>query len=440
MKLIAIAATLALAVLMFFVRREYKLAMLFLSTILLTPLILPFKGITPAIVLTLAFLLSEIPYLRIHWKRIRLSVILPYLLLALVAFALAVVTSPHLHNANSLGFFTLSELLSKQLAVVYGFLALRRNRSLQPLLTVSFVALLLMTVVGVANYFMGYSFYVEELLDESYSFITTSRFRVQATFNNPFDYGYICVLLALLFFYGFSQRQVTRTRFIIAQVCCLFGVIACNCRTVVFCYLVCLLVYFIAQRKEVKVKLTVLGASVALGLLLVLVVPRARRVLLSVFSIFDTNAVTDGSSLGMRLTQLGTVIYYIRDKVLFGNGVHFFEEDLGWDNGASGKEVDTDLFGLEGIGLNLLLERGVIGLLLFLAMMILLLVFICKYRKLGRKLYALGLSVFLLYILFSFMTGELNSARPAFYILGYVISNLTLRKRYLEWKKKHAES
>ena len=115
MKLIAIAATLALAVLMFFIRREYKLAVMFMSTILLTPLILPFKGITPAIVFTLAFLLSEIPYIRIHWKRIRFSVILPYLILALVAFALAVITSPHLHEANSLGFFTLSDLLSKQL-------------------------------------------------------------------------------------------------------------------------------------------------------------------------------------------------------------------------------------------------------------------------------------------------------------------------------------
>ena len=440
MKLIAIAATLALAVLMFFIRREYKLAVMFMSTILLTPLILPFKGITPAIVFTLAFLLSEIPYIRIHWKRIRFSVILPYLILALVAFALAVITSPHLHEANSLGFFTLSDLLSKQLAIVYAFIALRRNKSIQPLLTVSFAALLLMTLVGVVNYFTGYSFYVEELLDESYSFISTSRFRVQATFNNPFDYGYICVLLALLHLYGYSQRQETGGRFIIAQLCCLFGVVTCNCRTVLFCYLVCLIIYFVAQRKDIKVKLAVLGGSAAAGLLLMLLVPKARRMLLSVFSIFDANAVTDGSSLGMRLSQLGTVIYYIRDKVLFGNGVHFFEEDLGWDNGASGKEVDTDLFGLEGIGLNLLLERGVIGLLLFLAMILLLLVFICRHRKLGRKLYALGLSVILLYILFSFMTGELNSARPAFYLLGYVISNLTLRKRYLLWKKKHAES
>ena len=81
-----------------------------------------------------------------------------------------------------------------------------------------------------------------------------------------------------------------------------------------------------------------------------------------------------------------------------------------------------------------------VGLLLYLAMLILLIVFIFRYRKLGRKMYALGITVFVLYILFSFMTGELHSAVPSFYIIGYVIANLNLRKRYLEWRKSHAQS
>ena len=119
-------------------------------------------------------------------------------------------------------------------------------------------------------------------------------------------------------------------------------------------------------------------------------------------------------------------------------GVSFFGKDLEWDSG-SGLEVDSDLFGLEGIYLNLLLERGVIGLLLFLAMMAVIIVFICRNRKMGRRLYALGLTVFILYITFSFMTGELLSAVPTFYILGYVIAILSYRKRYVAWKKQYAK-
>ena len=221
MRLFAIALTLLCVVLMFFVRREYKLAIMFMATILLSLVILPLKGITASIALSLGFLVSEVPYIRIHWKRILKSVLFPYIIIVLVAFAIAVVTSPHLHEVNALGFFGLSELLTKQMALVYSFLALRKTKSIRPLLTVSFVALVIMTLIGVLNYAMGYSFFVEEFLDESYSFMRTTRFRVQATFNNPFNYGYICVLLAILHLYGYMQKMEPVSLFIPAQLCCL---------------------------------------------------------------------------------------------------------------------------------------------------------------------------------------------------------------------------
>ena len=137
----------------------------------------------------------------------------------------------------------------------------------------------------------------------------------------------------------------------------------------------------------------------------------------------------------MRLLQLGTVLVYISGKYfLFGRGVHFFELDLGWENG-SAMAADADLYGLEGIYLNLLLERGVAGFALYLAMMALVLVSLVRYRRTGRLLYALGLSVFVLYILFSFMTGELLSATPSFYLLGYVMANQARRARLPERRK-----
>ena len=85
MRLIAIALTLACVALMFFVRREYKLALMFMSTILLTALNLPFKSIPAESALSLGFLLSEIKYIRIHWKRILRSVLFPYVILVLVS-------------------------------------------------------------------------------------------------------------------------------------------------------------------------------------------------------------------------------------------------------------------------------------------------------------------------------------------------------------------
>ena len=439
MTALIIALTLLCAALMFFVPKEYKLAIMFMGTMLLSFVVLPIKGITARMVITISFLISELPDIRIHLRRILYSVMLPYLALVLVAFILAVVTSPNLHNINDFGYFALSELIVKQFALIYGFLVLRRKRSLKPLLMVSFAALVLMTLIGYFNLLTGSSFYIEQLAGDvqlDYDFTHKERFRVQATFVNPFDYGFMCVLLALLHFYGYLQRMETLSMLAISQSCCLFGVLSCNCRTVLLCYLVCALVFPIAMQKSRRMKLQILLGGFAAGMVVVLTVAPVRKLFFSMLTIFDASSMISGSSLGMRLLQFTTVLYYISGSYIwFGRGVHFFELDLGWGNGVY-LAADSDLYGLEGIYLNLLLERGVIGFAIYLAMMVLILVFIIRHRQMGRLLYSLGLSVFLLYFLFSFMTGELLSATPSFYILGYVVANQTFRKRFLEWRRK----
>ena len=439
MTALIIALTLLCAALMFFVPKEYKLAIMFMGTMLLSFVVLPVKGIKAMMVITVAFLISELPDIRIHLRRVRYSVMLPYLILVLVSFVMAVVTSPNLHNVNDLGYFTLSEVIVKQFALIYGFLVLRRKRSLKPLLMVSFAALVLMTLIGYFNLLTGSSFYIEQLAGDiqlEYDFTYKDRFRVQATFVNPFDYGYMCVLLALLHLYGYLQKMETLSMLAVSQVCCLFGVVSCNCRTILFCYLVCALIFAVALQKSRWMKFQILLGAIVAGILVLMAMPPIRKLFFMMLTIFDASSMVNGSSLAMRLLQFTTVLYYISGSyVWFGRGVHFFDQDLGWENGYA-LASDSDLYGLEGIYLNLLLERGVFGFAIYLAMMVLILVFIIRHRKLGRLLYSLGLSVFLLYILFSFMTGELSSATPTFYILGYVIANQTLRKRFVEWRRK----
>ena len=86
MNVLIIALTLLCAALMFLVPKEYKLAILFMGTMLLSFVILPFKGLKAMMVLSIAFLLSELPDIRIHLRRIRFSVMLPYMVLVLLSF------------------------------------------------------------------------------------------------------------------------------------------------------------------------------------------------------------------------------------------------------------------------------------------------------------------------------------------------------------------
>ena len=80
--------------------------------------------------------------------------------------------------------------------------------------------------------------------------------------------------------------------------------------------------------------------------------------------------------------------------------------------------VDEDLRGLEGIYLNLLLDRGVIGLMFYIAFWGILLVYIIKKRKLRKDAASLCISMLFVYLLFAIMTGELKSVFITMLILG----------------------
>ena len=436
MKLFATVLLFACMALMFLVRREYKIGILFMSTILMTMVSFPVGGISAETAISVAFLMSEVINIGEIWRKIKSSLMLPFCIIAVLSFAICVATSPNLQTVSGMAHFGLLEMFTKQFALLYAFICLRRKTSLKPLLTISFVSLVLMTVVAYANYASGVSFLVDELYDETlvdYDFITAERFRVQATFVNPFDYGFICVLLALLHLYAYIDHLESPAICAVSQLCCIFGVFTCNCRTIWFCYLVCLPVFVLALIRDKKLKASILLGALVLAVLAFMLIPQFRKMFVWIASIFDPTSVTKGSSLAMRLVQLATVFYYIQGAFLFGRGVYFFNIDMGWENGSL-MAADSDLYGLEGIYLNLLLERGFVGLFIFIAMMVLLIVFIVKHRKLGRRVYALGLSVFILYLTFCFMTGELSSTMPSFLILGYVIAVLDKRRRIVERK------
>lgn len=437
MTVLAIVLTFVCMALMFLVDRGYKIAILFMSTMLLSMVFVP-GGIRSMTAITLCFLLSEVFNIDVLWRRFKKSMMLPFVLLTLLSLAISVVNSPNIQSPNPLIRHFLSEDITCQFAVVYAFLTLRGKNSIRPLLIVSMVALLLMTIIAYDNLVSGYSFFMESLYEDSfmeYDFASTERFRVQATFLNPFDYGYMCVLLALLHLYGFHSGMESPGLFAAVQICCFFGVVTCGCRTVLFCYMLGLLVYVLAFQKSRKNKLLIFASVLLAGVAAYFTVPVFRKSLLSIFSIFDLNSAVRGSSLAMRVQQFMSVLSYVDGYYLFGRGIDFFTIDLGWENGAS-SAFDSDLYGLEGIYLEMLLERGIVGFAIFLATVTILLVSITRNRFLGRKLYALGMSVFVLYIAFIFMTGELMSTTPTYYVLGYVIANLDLRRRYVEFRKR----
>ena len=244
-----------LCCLMFKVSREYKVAILLLSTICLDAVVLnfvPFGG--SHYILSHCFILSEIPYIRQHIKTLKKTIIYPLLLIAIIAAIVLLINSPHYNNnlTNTLRLF-ITELTGKYFAICYAFISIRSMDNMKPVLKVSYYGLLILTAFGVLNFVTGRAWFIDTIgahmtvaenwQDLGGKFTNSERFRVQAMFFNPFNYGYICILLLLLQLWGYVKKLVSKQHFYISVVCSIFGVLFCGCRTNILCCAIGIVVF-----------------------------------------------------------------------------------------------------------------------------------------------------------------------------------------------------
>ena len=150
MKIVAIIVTLVCCGLMFYVKREWKAAMLVMGAMTLTLVNIPGIPLHNAnLLLQAAFLLSEWRDIPRYFNRLRYT---PYLWIPLliVTFSalLATLTSPYTGIKETLK----SELLFKYFTLAYAFWAVKDEKSLKTILQVSLYCLIALTFFGVLNY------------------------------------------------------------------------------------------------------------------------------------------------------------------------------------------------------------------------------------------------------------------------------------------------
>ena len=132
MRIVAIIVTLVCCGLMFYLRREWKAALLVMGAMTLTLVNIPGIPLHNAnLLLQAAFLLSEWEKLLQYFNRLRYT---PYLWIPLliVTFSalLATLTSPYTGIKETLK----SELLFKYFTLAYAFWAVKDEKSLKPIL------------------------------------------------------------------------------------------------------------------------------------------------------------------------------------------------------------------------------------------------------------------------------------------------------------------
>ena len=432
MKIVAIIVTLVCCGLMFYVKREWKAAMLLMGAMTLTLVNVPGVPLHKAnFLLQATFLLSEWNQLQQHAKKLWR---MPYLvgLLLLVSFSelLATLTSQYVGIAETIK----SELLFKYFVLAYAFWAVRNEKSLKPILQVSLYCLIVLTVFGVLNYIQKNAIFVNALTEGRTSMIyedvalgdvytDSSRFRVQSMFKFAFDYGYICAALLILHLHGWYQRLESNRAFMIAIACCSFGILICGCRIVwvgtifsIFCYSM-----WVFQMNR-----NVMYGMIAMILMIMsyYTIPAVEDKVNKVTDIFVEDSKTGGSSISLRMSQYMYVLVYTEGNEWLGLGKGYWAHSYAED-----KESVSGLYGVESVILQNLLEQGIIGLILWATFYSIIFFYFWRNRTKRKALTGLGASILILYLVFSIGTGELGSVYPTMLLLGMTIKMIESKKR-----------
>ena len=431
MKFVAIIVTLVCCLLMFYVKREWKAAMLVMGAMTLTLVDIPGIPLHKAnLLLQVTFLLSEWRDLPRHFKRLQST---PYLWIPLLIVCFSALLSALTSQYTGIAETIKSELLFKYFALAYAFWAVKNEKSLKPVLQVSLYCLIVLTAFGALNYIQKNAIFVNALTEGKTSMVMedvslgdvyteSSRFRVQSMFKSAFDYGYICAAILLLHIHGWHRHLESKKTFFFAIVCCFFGIITCGCRIVWVGAILSITCYYMWSFK--------LGRNVTLGIFAMILmiisyntIPAVEEKVNSVTDVFVEDSKTGGSSIALRMSQYAYVLIHIEGNEWLGLGKGYWAYSYAEDPYSV-----AGLLGVESVILVYLLERGIVGLALWAFFYTIIFLYFWRNRKKIRDLTGLGAAILSLYLIFSIGTGELGSVYPTMLLLGFVIKAIESAK------------
>lgn len=434
--------TLIFFVSFFFVKRETKLIILLIPFILCDNII-PFLPVpiisTVRNTFILGFILSEIKYIKKSFKYFPLK---DTLYIIFISSLLIAINSEFLSGSQKIirpiwgilgliyGIFLYSYTVSNQ----YSFSKIQKK---------VFLLLSILTLIGAINYIYKDNIILTQIYsnfnlqsnisdDIGTLYQERDRFRVSSLFTNPFDYGYINLVIFLYFMYLYISKQYSNKLLVLlALIMSAWAVIFCGCRTVLLTLILSIII-FLLYNYNLKKTSKYIFISIILFIIFYFTIPFLREITDAIISLFNSQGGTSvqGSSIDMRLTQLYGSIEYFLQSPLFGNGFEYINEGLGWQDFDQSK-MNTDMYGFESIIFVLLIERGLIGIIAYIYFAIKVYGYINKKKNIDRTCAAFGFSVFSAYLIFSILTGELLSLPITLFFLGITIKHLDIKSKLL---------
>ncbi len=218
--------------------------------------------------------------------------------------------------------------------------------------------------------------------------------RVFSFFNIPIAFGVTCVFLASFFaiLYKDNYYVVSKKYSLVLLFILLFGVVACNSKAPMLGAIILFLYFF---RPSYLFQVNILFFILVLIVVVMYITPDYIK---NFVSLFDNDLAEEGrgSTVAMRQRQMEVALDMFFVNPLFGNGVGSIDvlRDIAFN---------SDIQGAESIWLQILPERGLLGVFVYIALYLILYKAMIKYVPKKETLFFL-----ILYLCMDSVTGNLN--------------------------------
>lgn len=255
--------------------------------------------------------------------------------------------------------------------------------------------------------------YNSRLIQQEYG-----RNRICSLVGFSFDYGYFSSVLGLFLLFLYYKKQKIGY-LLLSLVGGIGGAIMSGSRSAIISAAISMIIFqFLISGFNLKKMSITFLAIIFIGSCL------------SNLSIFtDTiDAVitggenSTGSSADMRFVQLSASVHWFLQSPIVGNGFHFVENYQGYSS-----KIE-DVMGSESVLFSILINSGIIGFIYWTFLFYI--IFRCFFRYLEDIHSKLGISIYISFIVFIFLTGIQGSMFLTFPFIAYCIENSKKQNSY----------
>lgn len=355
-----------------------------------------------------AFLLSLIRNNEICWESLKNNPLFKYLVFYLIILILINLNSPYLTPFYKI-YKPVMRFVDTYMVIMLGYYGVNNvniaNRKLA-------LFLIIVTIYGFFTYISSsdpYRLIMGDEKDYYADYFFGDRRRVAATWSHPIAYGLICAIFFYLYqFYSDIGNKKLLLFLLVASV------FICGSRSALLVWLIIgsIMMFFVISRKQ-AIQFFLLFSVIAVSL------PPVQEKISDVVASIQGADNTAGSSMDMRDQQLFASLGVAAQFPITGGGLDYIQEQMDF---GSDDWVDTDgFYGFESYFYVLVIERGFVGVLLELFIVLAISITFWRMRNNKASCY-LGLGILWGFVIFALITGPLDTWIISMFYIGVMLN------------------